>query len=120
RIGVRADSSRARTATQRAQTAAHPLLLAGQALHKGLLDRDEAIAANQHAALLREVERHDRNVFKMDVMPHVELGPVGEREDADAFSGADARVVEIPELRALRFGLPLAGAIAEREDALLG
>ena len=53
-------------------------------------------------------------------MPDVELGPVGEREDADAFAGGDAGVVEVPELGALVLGVPLAGLVAEGEDALLG
>ena len=56
----------------------------------------------------------------MDVVPDVEFGPVGEREDADAFAGRDAAVVEVPEFGALVLGVPLAGAVAEGEDALLG
>ncbi len=56
----------------------------------------------------------------MDVVPDVELGPVGEREDADAFAGVDAGVVEVPELGALVLGVPLAGSVAEGEDAFLG
>ena len=56
----------------------------------------------------------------MDVVPDVELGPVGEREDADAFAGIDAAVEEVPELGALVLGVPLAGVVAEGKDALLG
>ena len=67
-----------------------------------------------------EVERDDGNLFEMDVVPDVELGPVGEREDADALAGADAAVEEDPQLGALVLRIPLAGAIAEGEDALLG
>ena len=33
-----------------------------------------------------EVERHDRDVLQVDVLPDVELGPVREREDADALA----------------------------------
>ena len=40
---------------------------------------------------LGEVERDDGDFFEMDVVPDVELGPVGERENADAFAWADAR-----------------------------
>ena len=56
----------------------------------------------------------------MDVVPDVELGPVGKREDANAFAGADAAIEEAPEFGALVFRIPLAGAVAEGEDALLG
>ena len=77
-------------------------------------------AADEHLARLGEVERDDGNFFEMDVVPDVELGPVGEREDANAFAGADAAVEEVPQLGALVFGVPLAGGVAEGEDALLG
>jgi hypothetical protein len=40
------------------------------------------------AAWLGEIERHDRNLLEVDVLPDVELGPVREREDADASPGA--------------------------------
>ena len=99
---------------------ADPLLFAGERLHEGLLDGDERVAAHEHAAVFGEVERHDGDVFEQDVVPDVELGPVGEREDADAFAGGDAGVVEVPELGALVLGVPLAGLVAEGEDALLG
>ena len=40
-----------------------------------------------------EVERHDRDVLQIDVLPDVELGPVRQREDADRFALVHARVV---------------------------
>ena len=55
-----------------------------------------------------------------DVVPDVELGPVREREDADALARVDAPVVEAPQLRALVLRVPLAELVAEGEDALLG
>ena len=56
----------------------------------------------------------------MDVVPDVELGPVGKRKHANAFAGADAAVEEVPEFGALIFWIPLTGAIAEGENAFLG
>src|SRR5579871_3511156 len=56
----------------------------------------------------------------MDVVPDVELGPVGERKDTDAFAGANAAVEERPKLWTLIFGIPLARGVAEGEDPLLG
>ena len=55
-----------------------------------------------------------------DVFPHVHLGPVAEREDAHVLAGVEAGVVEVPDLRALVLGVPLAEAVAEAEEALLG
>ncbi len=49
----------------------------------------------------------------MDVVPDVELGPVGKREDADALAFVDAAVVEVPEFGPLILGVPLAEGVAE-------
>ena len=54
----------------------------------------------------REVERHDRDVLQVDVLPDVELGPVRQREHADALALVLARVVERPELGALVLRIP--------------
>ena len=59
-------------------------------------------------------------LFQVDVVPDIELSPVGEGEDADAFAGVDARVIDVPQLGALVFGVPLAGTVTEGEDALFG
>ena len=53
-----------------------------------------------------EVERHDRDVLEVDVLPDVELGPVRQREDADALALGFARVVERPQLGALVLRVP--------------
>src|SRR5438270_2487473 len=56
----------------------------------------------------------------MDVLPHVQLGPVGKRKDADALALIDPAVVEVPQFRALVLRVPLAEGIAEGVDPLLG
>src|SRR5262249_34170056 len=56
----------------------------------------------------------------MDVEPDVELGPVGEREDAQALAFALAAVVEPPGLDALALGVPAMLRVAQRKYALLG
>ena len=84
-----------------------------------LLGDDQGIAAHDDLTLLGEVERHDRNLLGVDVVPHVDLGPVGEREHADALAGIEAAVQQVPELRALALRVPLALVVAQREDAFL-
>ncbi len=79
-----------------------------------------AAAAGDDGARLGEVERDDGDLFRVEVEPDVELGPVGEREDADGLAFAEAGVVEAPELGALVLGVPLAGGVAEGVDAFLG
>ncbi len=54
------------------------------------------------------------------VLPHVELGPVGEREHAHVLAGLHEAVVDVPELGALGLRIPLAEVVPEGEDALLG
>src|ERR1700754_3030763 len=97
-IGFGPDGTCARAATEGAEAAFHPLLLAGQTFHEGLLDGNEAISTNEHLARLSKVERHDGNVLEMDVMPHIELRPVGEGKDTNAFARIDAGVVKVPQL----------------------
>ena len=60
------------------------------------------------------------DVVHGDVAPDVELGPVADRERPQVLAGADARVVETPQLGALVLRIPLAEQVAEAEDALLG
>ena len=66
-----------------------------------------------------EIERHHRDVLARDVVPDIQLGPVREREDAEALAGVLAGVVEVPELRPLALRIPAMAGDAEGEDALL-
>jgi hypothetical protein len=87
---------------------------------KGLLDGKQRIAAHIHGPLLGKVEIDHGNLLLVDVLPDVHLRPVGERKDANAFAGMNARVVEVPQLGPLVLRVPLPGAVAEGVDALLG
>ncbi|MNT02008.1 hypothetical protein D3C72_1364950 [compost metagenome] len=66
------------------------------------------------------VQARQGDFFAIDVLPHVQLGPVADREDAEMFARRQARVEQCPQLGTLRLGLPLAKAVAVGEDALLG
>ena len=85
-----------------------------------MLHRNQRFAAHHDLALLSEIERYDRNPFQVDVLPDVEFGPVRERKNANAFALVRSRVEQVPNLRALVLGVPLAARIAEGIDALLG
>src|SRR5919198_1346648 len=80
----------------------------------------ESVAAVERTALVQEVDRRDLEVLARDVLPHVELGPVGDGEHADVLAAADAAVVEVPQLGALVARVPLPEVVAEGEDPLLG
>src|SRR5205085_4804346 len=55
-----------------------------------------------------------------DVLPDVELGPVGQREDAHALALVLADIVKRPELGPLALRVPPVIAVAKAEHALLG
>jgi hypothetical protein len=119
-VGLRADGAGAIRAAQRAHAAHHQLrLLAGQQRHI-VLHRNQRLAAHHHGPLLGEIQRHDGDLLEIDVLPHVELGPIGKREDANAFALIDVAVEQVPQLGALVLGVPLAEAVAEGIDAFLG
>src|SRR3546814_15915000 len=64
-----------------------------------VVDHENEAVALHRGPRRREIERHDGNPFQMDVFPYVELGPVGEGEDADALAPGLAGIVETPEDR---------------------
>src|SRR4051812_25725336 len=82
-------------------------------------ERVQHPVAAEDLALVREVDRRHLEALLLDVLPHVELGPVAEREDADVLAAPDAPVVEVPQLGPLPARVPLAEVVAEREDPLL-
>src|SRR3954447_5090714 len=67
-----------------------------------------------------EVHLGDLQALALDVLPHVELGPVGNGEGPDVLALADAPVVERPQLGPLRLGIPLPEVVPERKHPLLG
>ena len=69
--------------------------------HERLLVDNQRVPADDDVALLREVERNHGNLLDVDVVPHVELGPVRQRKHANALARTDAAVQEVPELRPL-------------------
>ena len=120
RVGLGADGAGAVGAAERAHAAHHHLRLLARQQRHIVLHRNQRAAAHHHRARLGEVQRHDRDVFLVDVVPDVQLGPVGKREDADALAFIDAAVVEVPEFGTLILGVPLAEGVAEGVDTLLG
>src|SRR5690606_25737153 len=94
-------------------------LFAGEGLEESGLGQEHAVALD-HLALVRVVDRRQLDVLSLDVLPDVEFGPVRQREDADVLAPAVLAVVELPQLGALRAGVPGAEGVPEGEGALLG
>ena len=120
-VGVALDGAGERVAAERAEAdALHLRLLAGLQRHAVVVDHDQRAVALDDGPVGGEVERDDRDVLEVDVLPDVELGPVREREDADALALVDLAVVEVPQLGPLVLRVPLVELVAEGVDALLG
>ena len=66
------------------------------------------------------IQRHDGNIFHVDVQPNIQLRPVREGKHANAFAFVEARIEDVPQFRPLILGIPLSLRIAERIDAFLG
>src|SRR5690606_2000586 len=97
------------------------LLLVGEVLEDALVvDHDQRAVLLDDLALGGEVQRHDRDLFQIDVLPDVQLGPVRQGEDADGLALLHVTVVDIPQLGALILWVPAVLAVAERVDTLLG
>ncbi len=121
RVGVALDRPGKRVAAERAEShfPQHRLLARVQR-HAIVVHHDQRTVALHHRALGREVQRHDRDVVQVDVLPDVELGPVRHRKHADRLTLVHARVVYAPELGSLVLRVPAMLRRAEREDPLLG
>src|SRR5437764_1065696 len=83
-------------------------------------DGQQHAVALEDLALVGEVDRWDLEILAGDVLPHVQLGPVGDGEGPDVLALADAPVEQRPQLGALVLGVPLAEVVAEGEHPLLG
>ena len=115
------DRAGERVAAERAEAHAAQLRdLARRERHTLVVDHDQRAVTLDHGPLRREVERHDRDLLEVDVLPHVELGPVREREHPHRLARVAARVVEPPQLRSLLLRVPAVLGRADREHPLLG
>ncbi len=114
------DGAGERIATQGAEADAALLdLLPRQQPEAVVVDHDQRTVPLDHRTDRAVVQRHDGDLLEVDVLPHVELGPVGEREDAQALALVEPDVVGAPQLRALQLGVPAVLRGADGEDPLL-
>ncbi len=70
--------------------------------------------------LVGEIDRRHLDAFVGDVLPHIELRPIGQWEDPDVLPLVVTPVEQIPELWALVLRVPLAVLVTEAVDPLLG
>ncbi|MDT4831032.1 hypothetical protein FQZ97_645210 [compost metagenome] len=69
---------------------------------------------------MAEVDRGQRQPLTLDVLPDVQLRPVGDREDAHVLAAMHAGIEQAPQFGALSLGIPLAEFVPERKNAFLG
>src|SRR5690606_28713319 len=85
-----------------------------------VVDHQQQTVALDCRARGSHVERDDLDPLLHDVLPDIQLGPVGQREYADGFALVLAGVVEVPQLWTLVLRVPSVGCGTEAEDAFLG
>ncbi|STL56180.1 Uncharacterised protein [Escherichia coli] len=83
-----------------------------------VINHHQHTVAFQNRTFRSEIQRHNVDIFQPDVLPDILLGPVREREDADAFAFVNLPVVVVPQLWALIFRIPAMEAVTERVDSL--
>jgi len=84
-------------------------------------DGEQLAAGGDHTiAGVGEINIGQFDLLAADVVPDVEFGPVGNRENAHIFAFADGAVVDVPKFGSLPFGVPGAEFVADAENAFLG
>ena len=76
--------------------------------------------AQEAGPLVAEIDAGDVDALVQDVLPHVHLRPVADREGAEVLAGTLPTVVQVPQLGPLVLRVPLAELVAVAEDAFLG
>src|SRR5207302_10101442 len=107
------------TAERAESDAASRWPLAVAEAHPFVIHHDNLAVTFNGRPLGREIERHYVDALGEDVRPHVEFGPVGQREDTQCFARRQVAIVEMPQLRPLSFWLPAMARAAHRENAFL-
>src|SRR5262249_44593466 len=111
--GLRFNCAGARDAAQGTHPALHgSSVFPRQEANTGL-QQQNGISPLNYFALPCEIERDDGNLLRLNVEPDVQLGPVGERENANAVALIMAAVIEVPQCRPLVLGVPLALCVAK-------
>ena len=82
-------------------------------------DRQQHPVALEDIALMGVVQRRQLDLLPGDVAPHIQLGPVAEREHPHVLTGSVLAVVKVPQLGSLVARVPLAELVTQAEDALL-
>jgi len=110
-----------RVATERAKpNRSQQRNLAGVQSKTLVIDHEQQAIALDRWPRRRKIQGHDWNAFKMDVLPDVELGPIGERKNSKAFTFVLAGIINIPQLWTLILWVPTMIGGTKRKDALLG
>src|SRR5690606_9646635 len=91
----------------------HFRYFAGVQRHALVVDHDQRAVTLDHRAFGGEVQGYDRDAFQIDVLPDVQLGPVGQGEYADALALVHLAVVDVPQFRALVFRVPAMVLVTE-------
>ena len=88
--------------------------------HAVIVNKNEIAINIDNISGGRIIEWYNGNVFFADLLPDIQLCPVGDRKDPDTFTLVNFSIIEVPEFRPLIFGIPLMGTITEGEYSFFG
>src|SRR5690606_4996177 len=95
--GARLDGAGKRVTTEGAEAnLLHDRAIALFFGHAPVVDHNQRAIDIDNRSHRRFIQRHDGDVFQVNVLPDVELSPVGKRENANALPFVDLAVIQVP------------------------
>src|SRR5258706_187488 len=82
------------------------------------MDQDNRSVSQHRFAFFREIQGHNRNTFRFDIEPDVQLRPLRQRKIPNAFVFVNPRIENIPQFWPLILRVPLPQGVAERVNSL--
>src|SRR3981189_2142856 len=82
------------------------------------MDQNNRSVSKHRFAFFRERQRHDRNIFRLDIEPDVQLRPIRQPKNPNAFVFVNPRIKNVPQLWPLILRVPLPQGVAERVNSL--
>ncbi len=68
----------------------------------GMLNRQQKIAPYQHGSLRGEVQRHNRNILTLDVLPYIQFRPIRKRKHPHALTAFQAAAAAAGGIHTIR------------------
>lgn len=85
-----------------------------------VINHHDHLRAHYYRAVLGKIQWHNRDVLLVDILPDIELGPIGEWKHTYVFVPVLASVVQVPDFRTLALWALVVIGGADRKYLFLG